>query len=73
MRVTVTTTITPAMPVKRTVDAESTLEAVREVLNQADMSGFFERTTKRGGGNIVISAFPARDDKPAQQGGLLFQ
>lgn len=61
MKVTITTTITPAMPVKRTVEAVSTLEAVREVINHPDTSGFFERTTKNGGGLIVISAFPERE------------
>lgn len=70
MRVTVSITFTPDLPEHRTVEAESTFEAVRAILNDAETSERFERALKKGGGcAIVISAFPARE-KNHERGSL---
>ena len=67
MRVKVSTTISPELPEHRTVDADSTLEAVRRVLGSKECDAIFERCKRKGGGSIVISAFPARENTDATQ------
>lgn len=60
MRVTVSITFTPDLPEHRTLDAESTFDAMARVLGEPDTRERFERCKRKGGGNIVISAFSAR-------------
>lgn len=75
MRVKVSITISPAMPDHRMVEAQSTLEAVRAVLNSDDTAEWFERMAKKGGGSIIISSFtPNRKaESPSHNGGPLFR
>lgn len=60
MRVTVSITFSPDLPEHRTVEAESTFEAVRSILAEEDTQQRFSKCVRKGGGNVVISAFPAR-------------
>lgn len=60
MKILVSVTFTPDMPEHRTVEAESTLDAVRSALASEEASRRFARCVAKGGGSIVISAFAAR-------------
>lgn len=61
MKIKVSTSITPALPEHRTLEAESVMEAVRMVVMGEAMETRFMRCVAAGGGSIVISAFAAKD------------
>jgi hypothetical protein len=69
MKVRISISNLPGQPIVETREADSTLEAVREVINSAEMEDIWNRREQRNGGWLIVSAMPApvRENTDATQ------